>query len=523
MYELRPYQASGVKECGDAFRAGFRAPALVIPTAGGKTPCAAHIIRSVTQRGWRTLFLAHRKELIDQASSKLHEWEVPHGIVMAGRMADRRHAVQVASVATMINRLDRYDPFDLIVIDECHRSGAPSYGAINDYYGNPRKLGLTGTFCRLDGKPLGVAGGGLFDYIAQGPSTRELITDRYIKPYRFYQPDTPDLSGVGTRAGEYIAADAAGVMDKPKIIGSIVEHHAKLGVGRPSIIFAASVEHAEHVAEAFRVRGLRATACSADTDDKLRANVLKDLANGQLDVAVNVGLWIEGMDCPAISYVGLGRPTKSLTYYRQAVGRGFRLHRDWNDLVIADHANCQLEHGYPCVHIEWSLDGKPPRDKDEEDVAVKRCERCYAVCMASARVCDALLPDGRVCGWVFAQAPPRPREVRQVEGTLREADLQAVIAEEARKAAERRAQEGSARSAEALAALAAERGYKAGWADHRQQARDEKAGLQRRLIELRRQQGCSLSGLYALKPKALRAEIAERQQAQAEKDEAEIA
>ena len=522
MFTLRPYQTDSIRNTGNAYRAGHRAPILLAPTGAGKTVLASEIIRSVTAKGWRTLFLAHRKELIDQASSKLHDYEIPHGIIMASRQADRRHSVQVASVATMVNRLDRYDKFDLIVIDECHRSGAPSYKTIVDYYGGPRLLGLTGTPCRLDGKPLGIHGGGMFDTIVPSLTTRELITQGFLSPYRYFQPDTLDMSGARMHGGEYNQSDAAGIVDKPQLVGSVVRHHAEHGVGRPSLIFAASVEHAEHIAAEFRSTGLRATACSADTDDIYRKGALVDLANGQLDVAVNVGLWIEGMDCPAISYIGLARPTKSLTYFRQAVGRGFRLHPGKRDLIIMDHANCRLEHGYPCIHIEWSLDGRPKRDPDEE-FAIKPCPRCNGVVEHSTKVCYLFRPDGSECGFVFGDAPVRRREIETVDGRLSEADLSEIVAQEARRAAERRAQEGAARTPEALARIAQERGYEPGWAAHRQEARDEKERLFRQLSDLRLGQGDSIAGIRGMKPKALRQEIAERLQKQAETDEAEIA
>lgn len=521
MFALRPYQTDSIRNTGNAFRSGFRSPILLAPTGAGKTVLASEIIRSVTAKGWRTLFLAHRKELIDQASSKLHDYEIPHGIIMASRQADRRHAVQVASVATMVNRLDRYDRFDLIVIDECHRSGAPSYRTVVEHYGMPRLLGLTGTPCRLDGKPLGVHGGGLFDTIVPSLTTRDLITQGFLAPYRYFRPDTLDMSGARVHGGEYNATDAAGLVDKPQLIGSIVSHHAEHGAGRPSLIFAASVEHAEHIAAEFRATGLRATACSADTDDVYRKGALVDLANGQLDVAVNVGLWIEGMDCPAISYIGLARPTKSLTYYRQAVGRGFRLHPGKRDLIIMDHANCYLEHGFPCIHIDWSLDGRPKRDPGAE-FAIKNCPRCHGAVEYTTRVCYLFQSNGQPCQFRFGEESCRRREIEVAEGTLAEADLSEVVAQEARRAAERRAQEGAARTPEALARIAQERGYAAGWATHRQQARDEKEALFRQLSDLRLSAGDSIAGIRAMKPKALKAEIAERLQRQAEIDEAEV-
>ena len=531
--QARPHQVAAVRDTGNAYRAGFLAPILVAPTGMGKTHCSSMIIGSVVQKQWRVLFLAHRQELIEQCSAKLRESGIAHGIIMAGRQPDRRHAVQVASVQTLINRLDRYDEFDLIVIDECHRSGASSYHKIVSHYqrkaaerlptdpayGRPvRLLGLTATPTRLDGKGLGVHVGGLFDVIVPTVTTRELIDLGYLVPYRYLEPSRIDKSGMHTRGGEWDQREADERICRPELVGKVSDHYAEHGPGRPALVFAQNLHHAGLIEEDFKARYGNFSICtvSAESDKNLRRNVLKDIASRQLNIAINVGLWIEGMDCPPVSYIALAMMTKSMSGFRQRTGRGFRTDEDKFDCIFADHGGNREEHGFPCIGIEWDLDGRPPRDMDSApEYAIKRCPHCGAVCTARSRICDALLPSGRVCGTILVSVAPRV--MQETDEKLVEANLAAVIEQE-----RKRAELGRARSAEDLAKLAAERGYKPGYAGHVQQARDEKDRLRRELAELRLSQGDPTTGIHGMKPKALKAEIEERLLLQAQRDEEAI-
>lgn len=532
MLTLRDYQQETVTGVGDAFRRKFTAPIACAPTGGGKTVIAAHIMAALALRGWRILFLAHREELITQASKKLRDYGVSHGIIMSDWQPDRRHNVQVASVATMIKRLDRYDDFDLIVIDEAHRSGAPSYAAIVEHYQKRalaagrvlRLLGLTATPHRLDGKGLGRHCGGLWDLIIPTRTTRQLINESYLCKYRFFHGNPIDTHGEKPKGADWTDAQAEAFMDTPELNGNIVDHYNEFGTGRPGIVFARSIRHAEKIAERFRECGRRAVAVSGESDKNLRGNVLDDLAGHNLDIVVNVGLWIEGMDCPAISYVALAALTESLTRYLQSVGRGFRLCDGKDDLIVMDHANLHAKHGYPCIWRAWSLDGRMrTADQDEASYAVKRCPQCGTLCTGFTKICDGLLLDGTVCGArfaprAFASAP------RESEDRLSEADLQQAIEQsqmmEARDRIER--ERAAARSSEELAAFAAKQGYKPGYAKHVEQARLERKDLERRLAELRILQGDPVSGIGQMKPKQIRGEIEERLAKQALLDEQEV-
>jgi superfamily II DNA or RNA helicase len=167
-FALRDYQDAAVVDVRVAFRDHQRV-ILVLSTGAGKTVIFSYIARSAAAKGKRILILAHRDQLIKQASRKLNDYDARHGIIMAGYTPDHTAKIQVASVQTLVRRLDKiaFEP-DLIVIDEAHLSAAASYNKVLDRFPNAKVLGVTGSPCRLDNKPLGREYGGIYDHMVVG-------------------------------------------------------------------------------------------------------------------------------------------------------------------------------------------------------------------------------------------------------------------------------------------------------------------------------------------------------------------
>lgn len=442
-FSLRPYQESMVATARECIRMKIRRLILQSATGSGKTLCAAHIIHSATGRGNRTLFVAHRKELIEQASQKLTAYEVDHGIIMARHWRYRpKHHVQIASIQTLMRR--ELPPCDLLILDEAHRSMGASYRRLIDHYPEAVVLGLTATPTRIDGKGLG----DIFQKIISGPTIQELILQGYLVPVRHFAPFTPGLASVRTVAGDYDEHVLSDIMDKPQLVGDVVEHWKKLAVGRQTIVFATSIEHSRHLADAFVRQNISAIHIDGKTKPEVRDHALKGLASGFINVVCNVGIGVEGLDIPVVSCVVLARPTKSLTLYLQACGRGSRPADGKKDNLILDHAGCAIEHGLVTEDREWTLESSVARKKNKEkEISVATCPKCFAAYNSKIKTCPN-------CGFV---APVNYREVDQVDGSLVEVD-------EKNFKRFRRAEVARANSFESLQAIAHQRGYKDGWA-----------------------------------------------------------
>lgn len=427
---LRQYQTTAVDALRAAFRTGKRAPLLVLATGGGKTVCFAYITHGSAAKGKRVLIVAHRRELIRQASRKLSDAGVEHGIIAPG-FTPTRDPVQVASIQTLANRLDKIGEFDLIVIDEGHHAPAAGYVKLIASQPNAKTLLVTATPERLDGRGLGIHAGGCCDEIVIGPSSGDLIREGYLTPIRVFAPATgPDLSGVKIRMGDYERGGLETAMSAPTLVGDAVEHYARHAPGKPAVAFCVSVEHAKSVAATFRAAGWRAVAADGSMSTEDRDAALGGLATGAVQVLCVCDLVSEGLDIPGISVVILLRATKSLVNFLQWIGRGLRpVYASGFDLgdqggrtaaiaasdkphcLVLDHAGCTLTHGMPDAERAWSLDGRP---KKQAGPPTKQCSKCFAI-YTPRPVCPE-------CGHSTAKEDKAAREMEVIAGELAEID-----------------------------------------------------------------------------------------------------
>lgn len=374
MFVLRPYQVDLVDRIRDLVRSGRRRILLQLPTGAGKTAVAAEIITGAKRKGSRILFLAHRKELIDQPSKKLDELGHDHGIIKGTHWRAKPHLpIQVASVQTLVRRAK--PAAEIVVIDEAHRATAKSYRALLEHYPQAAILGLTATPWRLDGSGLD----DLFEDMVQGPTIEALVAQGYLVAPRIFAPYHPDLGGIHLSHGDYNQAELAQRMRGGERVGGIVDRWLELAKGRTTICFACSVEDSKQIAHAFCERGVRAEHVDADTPDAERDAILKRLAAGATQVLSNVNLISEGFDLPQASCVILGRPTHSLTMYLQQVGRIARIFPGKTDALVLDHAGCIYAHGRPTAERMWSLEGREKGERRPLGARLVKCKVCSAV------------------------------------------------------------------------------------------------------------------------------------------------
>jgi DNA repair protein RadD len=366
---LWPYQADCVAALRNSYASGHRAPLLALPTGAGKTIIFSAITAGAAAKGRRVLVVAHRRELIRQASAKLTAASVHHGIICADFEPDPEASVQVASLQTIGQRPDALlVPPDLIVLDEAHHVRAGLWRALLSAQPESKLLGVSATPARLDGKGLGIAAGGCFDDLIIGPSIAQLVAQGYLAPTRiFAPPERLDLSDVRVRGGDYDIADLERAVGSGRIVGDCIEQYRQHADHQPAIAFCVSVQHASTVAERFRGAGYRALCVHGGTPTAVRDAAIAGLADGSVEVLASCDLISEGLDVPVVGAVILLRPTKSLVLYMQQVGRGMRPAPGKNALIVLDHVNNTLVHGLPDLDRHWTLEGidKEPEPRSE--------------------------------------------------------------------------------------------------------------------------------------------------------------
>lgn len=441
MITLRQYQNDLVQQTRSSFRAGKNKPLVVLPTGGGKTTCFSYIAAGAVAKGLRVWIIAHRKELIRQAGRTLGDFNLSYGIIKSGVPARPAESIQVASVQTLVGKLGRIAPPDLIVIDEAHHATSATYRKILDTYPAAKVIGVTATPQRLDGTGLG----DIFDDIIIGPSLGWLTENGFLSPARYFAPPSKiDLTGVRTRRGDYETAGLEDAMNRPSITGDAVGHYQRLCDGKPMLVFCVSVKHAKDVADEYARAGYRAAHVDGTLDDETRDERINGLATGAYQVITSCDLIGEGLDVPVCVAAQLLRPTQSLVLHLQQIGRVLRVADGKPHAIILDHVGNLQKHNLADAPREWSLAGRATkrcRHDDEEDVKVRSCLQCFAA-HEPAPVCP-------FCGFVY---PPKPKSALEIK--------QGELEEIKRIQQEKKAEVTNARTYVELVALGIERGYK---------------------------------------------------------------
>jgi superfamily II DNA or RNA helicase len=456
---LRPYQTAIIERIHSEIASSHRRVLLVMPTGGGKTVVIADIIAQAARAGQRTLFLAHRRELIQQASRRLHAAGIDHGILLPGYPARPAERVQVASIATLHARAIRSSTIDLpladlVVVDEAHHCRARTYQRLLEAYPLATIIGLTATPCRGDGQGLG----GSFDVLVESPGVAELIQGGYLVPARVYAPTRPDLTGIRVERGDYVESQLAERMDRPQLVGDIVSHWHRLAERRRTVVFATGVNHSIHLRDEFRRSGVWAEHLDGSTPLEERDRILAQLAAAQVEVVTNAMVLTEGWDCPEAGCLVLARPTRSLGLYRQMVGRVLRPASGKTDAVILDHTGAVFEHGLPDDVIEWTLsEDRKARNATRSGSGTRQGAPALTTCPE----CAAIRLEGRpctVCGW---RPFKKGAAVEIAEGELGRVERDRTVTAQTVSGVEKMSFYSQ------LLWIAKDRGYKQGWASHK--------------------------------------------------------
>ncbi|WKZ15445.1 MAG: DEAD/DEAH box helicase [Candidatus Jettenia caeni] len=380
---LRDYQIKTIESLRSKIAEGKKRIILALPTGAGKTSIASEIIKKSRDRGKRSLFVAHRQELIYQAHDRLAHWGVNAGVIM-NRHRWNGSAVHVASIQTLTRR--SLPPAELIIVDEAHHSVSPSLKKILDQYKDAVVLGLTATPYRMDGKPLG----DIYEDIIAPISVQSLIDKGYLIQPKYYGAKQ-DLSGVKVKMGEYDNKELFEKADKKVLYDGVVEKFKQFGQGK-ALVFCINIEHSKKTLQAFIDAGYKSAHLDCDTREDERKTILAKFKSGEYQILTNCAILTEGYDLPDIGTVILNRATKSKCLYTQMVGRGLRPAEGKDHCIIIDHGNNVYEHGF----VEWPEEydiherkEKKQKDKDLKGslMPVKECPACFKLVHSKSLKC----------------------------------------------------------------------------------------------------------------------------------------
>lgn len=375
---LRDYQRRAVREVADAYRAGSRAILLVMPTGAGKTITGLRFAIGAVEKGNRVVWLAHRRELVQQAASRLASAGVPHGVIYDGKPSTNPNAaIQVASLWT-VAKSSAALPADVLIWDEAHHTVASTFLAVRARYPAAFHLGLTATPERADGTALG----DVFERMVAPVTVPELIEAGHLVPCDVIGP---------ARVTDTLSMDPA----------DAVETYAK---GRQTVVFAANRAECEQITDALNARGIRSAFVDGTMAVRRREEALRAFAAREIQVIVNVYVLTEGWDVPETAVCVLARKCGATGTFLQMVGRVLRPAPGKERALLVDLCGVVHQHGLPDEAREYSLDGKPIK-RTEGRLALRQCPECGGV--------DKPKPICGRCGFKFP--PPKRREVERTE------------------------------------------------------------------------------------------------------------
>lgn len=398
---LREWQDAALARLDAAQGRGVTRALGVAATGLGKTVLFVEVAR---RRGGRTLILAHRDELIEQAAAKV-EAMMPG--VQVGRVKGKANEVRADVVVASVQTLSRADrlaqvpscrwdprdgsalfatygqPFDLVVVDEAHHAAADSYRRILTHLGagspgcplhgtdhnherratptevdagcelgiafdpcpggpGPFVFGVTATPDRGDGAGLD----DLFDEVVFSYDMLWGIRSGYLSDVRGMAVKvagfhTEDLR---TSKGDYDQGQAGALLAEAGAAQIVAHAWTQRAAGRRTLVFTPTVAFAEEVAAEFVGLGVRAGTVTGAMPVTERRDVLAAFARGDLQVLANCAVLTEGYDEPRVDCVVVARPTKSRSLYVQMIGRGTRLHPDKTDCLVLDLVGGASQH-----------------------------------------------------------------------------------------------------------------------------------------------------------------------------------
>ena len=373
--ELREYQQEALDSLA-AMRQNRETIALLYHATGtGKTVTA---VMDAKRCGGRVLFVAHTMELVNQAHNTFCDlWPE----VSVGKYADNlkepdAHVVcgSIQSVALNLEQF-REDAFDYLIIDEAHHASADTYQKVLAYFKPQFTLGLTATPERAD--DINILD--IFKNTAHKLDIQTAVEIGALVPVRCIRIHTNiDMTKVRFNSVQYNIRDLDVKICVTERNQLIVDTWLDYVKDKRTVVFCASVKHAEQIAELFRKAGVAAIAVSGSMKTSERNEQLAKFASGEIKVLCACDLLNEGWDCPQTEVLFMARPTMSKVLYTQQLGRGMRTLEGKDHLMVFDFVDNASQYNMPYslhrlfklkdYHAGGTVVGKKGQREAEEDL-----------------------------------------------------------------------------------------------------------------------------------------------------------
>ena len=357
MITLRPYQQTLVTETVKALHS-YRSVLIRLGTGGGKTALTAELIRRkhAARPESRSIFIAPLDEIVIDTHARLTSAGLKVGVYQAGYAYDKTARIQVASLKTLVERSAGELPSaDLLVLDEAQHSPARSVRQVLSHaeYTRARLIGLSATPQRGDGLPLG----DIFEYMVEGPSNADLVTDGYLVPCELIGPPS----------------------DSRALVCSPVEAYQRWASGRRTIVFCRTVAQAKRHAQEFVSAGVASTALSGQSSKTTRRRIREQVLNGTVQVLCVANIAREGFDCPSLEVAIFACGVGVVGAWLQMIGRISRpcAETGKTTCTVIDLMGSWINMGLRDDPRKWSLTGEAVLS--EKLPPIQRCKQCAAV------------------------------------------------------------------------------------------------------------------------------------------------
>ena len=345
---LYPFQKEAKEAVLRHWENGHKAALVSLPTGSGKTIVFSDTLQSSLSGGNdKGLVLVHRDELLRQAIEKLNfVWPGVKLSTVDAVSSNFAGQITIASVMSIVRRLDKVPRIHKVVTDEAHHAPARSwlkiYKRIGELFPDWQHLGVTATPIRTKGaSDLEV----IFGKPVYVKSIFELIVEGYLSPLKGLEVTTEvSVDDVGVQGGDFIAEELSRVINTKERNRLVVENYLELAADRKALVFAADLNHARSLAEMFKTHGVSAAWVSGESPLSLRRSFLEKLRNGEIKVIVNCMVFTEGFDEPSLDAILVARPTRSLVLYCQMIGRGLRPYPGKKNCLFIDFVDNSSKH-----------------------------------------------------------------------------------------------------------------------------------------------------------------------------------